>query len=261
MSISVALAARNGARFLRAQVDSILPQLHGDDQLIISVDPSTDTTLELARQLAQSSSFIEVVEGPGQGISGNFQNAIQACSGRHIFLCDHDDIWYPEKVAKVLAAFVDSNAALVMHDAMVVGEDLELLEPSFFAQRDSKPGYTRNIIKNSYIGCCMAFGRELKHHILPFPKSIPMHDQWIGLLAEKFGGVCFLDEPLIKYRRHNGNATQSTHASVSQMVAWRANLMQELVKRTVEIEQQELDREHQLARELEIAREHELGHR
>ncbi len=243
MSISVALAARNGGNYLREQVDSILPQLHSGDQLVISVDPSTDNTLELARELARTNPLIEVLEGPGEGISANFQNAIQACSGRHIFLCDHDDVWHPEKVAKVLATFVDSNAVMVMHDAMVVNEGLELIEPSFFAQRDSKPGYARNIIKNSYIGCCMAFTRELKYYILPFPKNIPMHDQWIGLLAEKYGGVCFLDEPLIKYRRHGDNATQSSHASVPQMLAWRASLMQELVKRIAEVEQQELVRE------------------
>jgi glycosyltransferase involved in cell wall biosynthesis len=236
MSISVAMAACNGSNYLREQVESILPQLHSGDQLVISVDPSTDGTRELVEQLVQSSPLIELLTGPGKGISANFENAIRACNCKHIFLCDHDDVWHPNKVAKVLGAFVNSNAALVMHDAEVVDEQLRQREPSFFALRGSKPGYMRNIAKNSYIGCCMAFRRDLKQYILPLPANIPMHDQWIGLLAEKHGGVHFLAEPLIKYRRHSGNATAGSPAGLQQMVAWRAALLQELAKRDKELE-------------------------
>ena len=88
-----------------------------------------------------------------------------------------------------------------------------------------------NIRKNSYIGCCMAFRRELLEYILPFPESLPMHDQWIGLLAEKHGSVRLLRTPLIRYRRHGDNATKQTHANAAQMLKWRAEITREVLRR------------------------------
>jgi glycosyltransferase involved in cell wall biosynthesis len=240
MSISIALATKDGTRYLEEQVTSILPQLHAGDELVISVDPSDDGTRELATRLASeasaNASCIRVIDGPGEGVIKNFEHALKATRNEKIFLCDHDDVWMPNKVAEVLRAFVQSNAVLVVHDAQVVDQDLMPVAPSYFQLRKSGAGYRKNLFKNTYIGACMAFMRELKSLALPFPAAIPMHDQWLGLLAEKHGGVYFLEEPLIKYRRHESNATADVHADFGQMLTWRKNLIQALTQREREID-------------------------
>ena len=43
--ISVCIATYNGEAFIHAQLESILSQLHDDDEIIISDDGSTDNTL------------------------------------------------------------------------------------------------------------------------------------------------------------------------------------------------------------------------
>ena len=48
MTVSIALAAHNGSNYLAEQVASILPQLRPDDELVISIDPSTDATHAIA---------------------------------------------------------------------------------------------------------------------------------------------------------------------------------------------------------------------
>ena len=50
--ISVCMATYNGERFIREQINSILPQLRDTDELIISDDGSTDKTLEIVREIA-----------------------------------------------------------------------------------------------------------------------------------------------------------------------------------------------------------------
>ena len=228
MRVSVALAAKDGANFLEPQLLSILPQLSSQDELVVSIDPSTGGSLVLATRLAESWPQLRVIAGPGRGIQANFESAIAATSGDVIFLSDHDDVWMPGKLKAVMAAFGESGAALVLHDAQVVDGELNIIAPSFFRQRKSRPGYLRNLLRNSYIGCCMAFSSSLKTLALPFPARIPMHDQWLGLLAEKSGMVCFLGEPLIRYRRHGGNATAMRHAGLWQMLCWRLEIIRAL---------------------------------
>jgi len=66
----------------------------------------------------------------------------------------------------------------------------------------------KNIYKNSYIGCCMGFRKSILAEALPFPRKIPMHDMWLGIVAELCGNVIFIDEKLIRYRWHENNFTQ-----------------------------------------------------
>jgi hypothetical protein len=41
--------------------------------------------------------------------------------------------------------------------------------------------------------------------VLPFPKKIPMHDIWLGFVAQMFFSVYFLDKKLVLHRRHTMN--------------------------------------------------------
>ncbi|MDR1713539.1 MAG: glycosyltransferase [Coriobacteriales bacterium] len=237
INVSVALAACNGERYLLEQVVSILAQLGSEDELIISVDPSSDRTLELAQQVAQQSPQVVVLQGPGRGVAANFEQAIAATSREVILLSDQDDVWLPDKVDNVVDAFVMCDATAVVHDAELVDEQLRQLEPSFFAQRGTRQGFLRNLMKNSYMGCCMAFVRNFKPYILPFPEGIPAYDQWIGLLAENHGGVALITKPLLQHRLHGGNLTPAEHASPKQMLAWRRTLLKALQQREAEIRQ------------------------
>ena len=227
MNVSVALAAYNGEKYISQQIDSILSQLSLDDELVISLDPSTDQTLNIIQ--SYNDPRIKVIKGPGKGLIKNFENAIVHTSKEIIFLSDQDDVWKENKIETVLKAF-DDNTLLVVHDAIVVDESLKEIHSSFFSICHSKTGIVKNIIKNSYIGCCMAFRKELIEQIIPFPKSLPMHDQYIGLMAEKKGKSKFINEKLIYYRRHDTNASNNKHASILQMLVWRIQIIQAYIR-------------------------------
>ena len=120
----------------------------------------------------------------------------------------------------MLGVFETKGVSLVMHDAVVVNEDhTEELMSSFFAYRGSKAGVCANIIKNTYMGCCMAFRREVLQWILPIPEEIQMHDQWIGVLNDlKGSGTCIMPEKLLFYRRHEHNNSDFSHNTVPVMI-------------------------------------------
>lgn len=229
--ISVALAAYKGEKYIEAQIRSILPQLSHGDEIIVSDDRPGGMTERIVKRIAAEDSRVVWVEGKSKGVVSNFVNAIRYCKGDKIFLCDQDDVWLPDKVKRVMEAF-DEGYDLVLHNAYITDGELNITDYSFFEKRGSKKGVIRNIFKNSYMGCCMAFDRKLLKKIMPMPRSIPMHDQWIGILAEIYGKVKFLDLPLIYYRVHGGNVTGGK-TTFKQKMEWRRYLIFKLYKRVM----------------------------
>lgn len=240
MKISVAMAAYNGESFIMEQLASILNQLGEDDEVIVSVDPCKDNTMNVLTALSSLDSRVKPIEGEGKGLIKNFENAINHCTGDIIFLADQDDVWAEDKVETIVGRMVSEQADLALHNCSLVDVFLKPIEggESFFAIRGSAPGFWKNFIKNSYMGCCMAFRKELIREFLPFPEDIPMHDQWIGLISERCGAkIIFEDKPLLYYRRHGGNVSDTSHSSIMQMIKWRINVLKAL-KQTKESTQE-----------------------
>ncbi|MFV0665043.1 glycosyltransferase family 2 protein [Denitromonas sp.] len=228
--ISVCLAAYNGAAHIREQIDSILPQLGAEDELIVSDDGSTDDTHDLV--MAIGDARIRLINGPRKGLIRNFEHALAHVRGDLVFLSDQDDLWLPGKVERMEIEL--ERALLAVSDCRVVDNALGPVHPSFFSLNGSRPGLLRNLLKNGYLGCCMAFRRELLATALPFPDQLPMHDWWLGLVAQMTGRVRFVNAPLSLYRRHGGNASISGERStfpLSVRLHWRLYLLVQLARR------------------------------
>ena len=223
--ISVCVAAFNGEKYIEEQILSVLKNLDSQDEIIISDDGSSDRTRRIVDDLAEKDRRIRIIDGPRKGLIKNFENAIVHSKGDIIFLCDQDDVWKDNKVKTVLDIFGNTDCTLVMHDACIVDSNLRISGCSFFEFKKCKKGYWRNLIKNSYIGCCMAFKRSILDYAIPFPDNIPMHDQWIGLLSERVGKVEFCNEQLLLYRRHSNNASEMIHLPLGEMVKNRAIML------------------------------------
>ncbi|MGM9941837.1 MAG: glycosyltransferase family 2 protein [Bulleidia sp.] len=224
MNISVVIAVYNGEKYLSEQLDSILSQLRSDDELIVSLDPSTDQSEAMIRGYMKDDHRIRLVRGNGKGLIRNFENGLEQVRNEIVFLSDQDDVWMKDKVQKVLSSF-DRNTMIVMHDAQITDDELNPKEITFFKERNVQTGIWNNIMKNTYRGCCMAFRKELLDIVLPFPQPLPMHDQLIGLAGETVGEVRLVSEPLILYRRHENNASDMNHSGMIQMIKWRFQII------------------------------------
>lgn len=229
--ISVAMATFNGEKYLEEQLDSILLNLTEQDELVISDDGSKDKTIEILRKYQKKDNRIKILEGPKLGVKKNFENAIKNTTGDIIFLSDQDDVWKKNKVKKTIEILKKTNCTVVLHNAAIVNQNLESINQNFFEFRNSKKGKIKNIIKNSYIGCCMAFDSKLKDKILPIPNNIEMHDQWIGILAEKYGKCELLNDELILYRRHDNNVSKMEHHPINKMIKNRLIFIKEYIRR------------------------------
>ena len=228
------MATYNGGKFIREQLESILSQLPSDhSEIVIADDGSTDDTLAVVNSLGDSRIRLLNAE-EHLGVIYNYERALQASKGEIIFLADQDDIWLPGKVDKVLAALNDAD--LVAHDAWMLrpsdSQDSSWARAGKLSDiRAYKSGVVANWWKNTFTGCCMAFRRNILDKALPFPKNLPMHDQWLGLVAEKNFKVKSIDEPLVEYRQHSTNATHigNSPAGVFQKIKWRLDLIKAII--------------------------------
>lgn len=206
--ISVCMATYNGERFIRQQLESIIPQLAAGDELVVSDDSSTDSTLWIIKSF--SDSRIRLFEGQCfRSPILNFEFALKQVRGEIILLSDQDDIWLPNKLEVVRDYFSRNTVRplLVVLDAMVIDEDEREIYPSVFKKLKAGPGFWKNLLDNRYMGCSMAFSRDLLARALPFPRRIPMHDMWLGQLCERVGKTEFLPVVTMKYRKHGDSLT------------------------------------------------------
>ena len=230
--ISVCIATYNGEKYICQQIASIISQIGEEDEVIVSDDGSTDSTLDIIRSFGDKR--IKIITGPKQHSPIlNFQHALQAAQGEYIFLADQDDVWKPQKVETCMAWL--EQYCCVVSDAEVTDNRLQLLHPSLFALMKIKPGRLYNMVwRNGYTGCCMAFRRCVLTASLPFPENIPMHDIWIGNVAAYRYNVKFIGDRLIFFRRHNKSLScngKGSRFSLWQKIMFRVNTIQNIIRR------------------------------
>ncbi|TVZ16179.1 glycosyltransferase family 2 protein [Maribacter sp. MAR_2009_72] len=212
MRISVCMAVFNGEKYIKDQLDSILLQIGPEDEVIISDDGSNDQTLPIIKSI--SDNRIKIVYSGQKSIIKNFENSLKTATGDVIFLSDQDDIWYPNKIS-IMVSFLN-DYLMVFSNASVFKESM-LDTYLLYDQNVQRTGFLKNFIKNNFIGATMAFQRKVLERALPFPKKIYMHDVWIGLVSEIEGKTHFIEEPLVYYRRHGNNASETGEKSSNSL--------------------------------------------
>lgn len=220
--ISVCITTFNGEAFIGAQLESILSQIGENDEVVLSDDGSSDSTLDVVSRLndgrinvyRHDPSTVDtdfILDRP----THNFENALLKAKGDVIFLSDQDDVWLPGKVNIMCEALEEAD--LAVHDCIVVDKDLNELLPSYFDWIGIHQGVWANFFRASYLGCCMAFRRNVLEAALPFPRTKVGHDLWLGIVADKKFRTTLVREPLLYYRKHNGSKTTSGRKSENSL--------------------------------------------
>lgn len=235
--ISVCMATYNGERFLREQIDSILCQLNPEDELIISDDGSTDGTLEIITSYQDSRiKLLHHKKKPEYEkikysrnfyyATDNFENALTAAQGDYIFLADQDDVWMENKV-KVMCTLLDEFDC-VMCNYDIINDKNETIEKSLLSKQTISKSYVLNIFNTPFLGCLLAFKKNILKRSLPFPPSLIAHDLWIGCIAAKRFHFVYENEVLVLHRKHTNNTSfvnQKSNNPIFIKIIYRLKLL------------------------------------
>lgn len=225
-TISVAIASYNGARHIQAQLDSIAAQTRRPDEVVVADDGSSDDTCGIVERFGGNAPFAVrlIRHARNLGILENFYSAFDACTGGIVYYCDQDDVWLPDKIERVQAAFTPGTA-LVTHQSEIVDDALVgqgRVEPG-------NPAYGRlaapvDVLSVHGYGHQMAFRCEvfaLMRRLKPAVERAAIRDMannfdgYIPFCASLLGDIAVLPDPLTRFRRHAG-ATSGAGMAVSE---------------------------------------------
>jgi len=219
--ISVCIATYNGEFYIKEQIHSILKQLGENDEIIISDDNSSDNTLKILKSFDDKririyiNNNFNVNDKNHVKISANFENALLKSSGDFIFLSDQDDVWCDNKVTEMLSLLEMYD--LVISNGYISNGIKDECKKMIFEKSPIK-NLCHDFFRLDYYGCCMAFKRNVMINSLPFPKSLPLHDGWIGLIAKYTGNSFFYNKPLIYYRLHSSNFSNNGNSLIYKVM-------------------------------------------
>jgi teichuronic acid biosynthesis glycosyltransferase TuaG len=129
--ISIIMPAHNAAKFIGDSINSVLKQSYSNWELLIINDGSTDNTLSIAKEYAETDSRIRVITQANQkqGVARN--NGIKNSKGTWIGFLDADDLWYPEKLEKQIAtSLIFPEVDVIYTDGWIFRDnDLENTSP------------------------------------------------------------------------------------------------------------------------------------
>lgn len=205
--ISIAMCTFQGEPFLATQLESILSQTWKNLEIVVVDDGSADATVPMLQVFARKDSRIKLYQNPHNlGINANFSRAMNLCQGEFIAPCDQDDIWHPEKLARLhtclgphLMAYCDSELITAQGAPM----NMKISDRICMVQGHNPLAFA---FWNCISGHAMLFRRELLAHAMPVP-PVKFHDWWLAFWAACVGEIKYLDQALVQYRQHAGGQT------------------------------------------------------
>lgn len=211
------MATFNGAAHVGEQLASIAAQTVAPCEVIIGDDGSTDGTLEIVESFAAAAPMpVRLIRRPMRlGYAENFLQAATSARGDLIAFSDQDDVWRPTKLERATACFADPQVMLCVHRARTVGPDLR---PPMRARPSLGLMLRVGLRSRLFVphGSRCIFRRELLQWCPPAERPVTMyawgddhpqeHDEWVFFAAHATGGVCYLDDELSLFRRHEAAA-------------------------------------------------------
>lgn len=201
--VSVVLCTYNGEKYLREQLDSILSQTYLIFEIIIQDDCSTDNTWSIIEEYKTLyPSLIKPFRNDHNIFwIQNYYQAILKSSGDYIALSDQDDIWAVDKIEKQVSSLVNS------------GKKISVCSHYYFTdERKSEIIIKKASMLHSFFypqisGHLLLFHSSLKGIIYKGVEIDMAPDMFLGTWGIYYNSIVYLNELLVKWRRHNSTAT------------------------------------------------------
>lgn len=112
--ISVIIPVYNSGNKIRRCIDSIVPQLDAEDEVLLLNDGSTDETHTILRRLEGEYGQIRVIDKKNEGVARTRNLGIREAQGEYICFIDNDDYIDTDYIATFYNAITEENYDIVI---------------------------------------------------------------------------------------------------------------------------------------------------
>jgi len=222
IKISAVIPAYNAEKYIEETITSLIRQTYRLHEILVIDDKSSDNTVNIVERLRAASSVpIKLIcQETNQGVSSARNRGIMASGGDWILFMDADDI--------AVAGLAQAEVAYLLMLQKQLTDHWVVVYPAY-SQINAGGEDISGIMRGQQLTSCNSFGSELVRNQLITPSGVLVNKEAmlevgnfkIGLrhqiedwylwlqLAQRGGGFAYVDEPLVKVRRHNDNATKS----------------------------------------------------
>jgi glycosyltransferase involved in cell wall biosynthesis len=222
--VSVIIPTYNQVSFIRDTIDSVLSQDYLNIEIIVTDDGSTDGTLMIIQEYAcRCEGKIKFISSEkNTGIASNMNRGLKIATGEFIAWLGGDDLMCPDKIGKQVECLLRNQDAVgCCHDAYVFESDTGKILGLFTEVYNGKAGLREGGIELWF---------DAKYFMLPSATMIrssacPCHgfdprlkfaNDWLFDIEVFRNGKCVvINEPLVRYRRHNSNVTNVSQSDFS----------------------------------------------
>ncbi|MBU1730689.1 glycosyltransferase family 2 protein [Patescibacteria group bacterium] len=137
--LSICIATHNRAGYIGETLDSIIPQLDDDVELLVVDGASTDNTEDVVRKFAQKESRIRYIRLSAKGgVDQDYDKSVELAHGEFCWLFTDDDLLRPGAVAAVKAAIKEGHDLVVVNAEVRDRELSTILERQRIIMQDNK---------------------------------------------------------------------------------------------------------------------------
>ncbi len=225
--LTICIATFNRGAFISETLDSILPQLQSNIELIVVDGASPDNTSEvMGKYVSQYPKIRYYREFVNSGIDRDYDKAVAYAKGEYCWLLTDDDLVKPNAINKILAK-LDGLNDLVVINAEVANRDFSKILDEKLIKLDSNQTYKayegdkfmREVGHGlSFIGCVVIKrALWLSRERVNFYGSLFIH---VGVIFQqpRLKNITLIADPLVKIRY--GNAMWTPRGLEIWLIKW-----------------------------------------
>ena len=209
--VSCIVPVWNYGKYIAAALQSILDQTWTRKEIIVIDDGSTDDSVQAARRAApQAAVYSQPNAGPGAARNRGSRTG----QGAFLAFLDADDLWFPERLSRQMAAF-EKDPTL----DMAFGHMEQFCSPELSAVEKAKWGNVGGVMPARHAGA-MLIRREsfMRAGLFPTQRRVGEFVEWYARARDKGLREAILPDVVLRRRIHGGNTVLRERAAHSDYV-------------------------------------------
>ena len=223
--VSIIIPVYNAKNFVIESIESVVNQSYPNLEIIISDDCSTDGTQEVIKSYLKdkdSSQFKVFLNQENLGVTKNFRQCFNACTGEYIAIHAGDDVMLSDKI-RTQVEFMKNKPTCVItyHNIEVFDSETNkvLYYYNSIFQNIPRSGDVRKFIKYyCFSGLSSVMIRKSSFSDHGYSDTLLVAPDWLMCVETllKGGNVLYINKVLTRYRRHKNNITNKSSSFFSQ---------------------------------------------